>query len=126
MSISEKIKAINNKIEQISASLAGNVSEYEFFTGKDVFPEKDLSEKGATLKRFEYSKLLQTRLMLLKSRLRLLIRKEITNKLLKAITETDEKCRDKVENALRFLPKEQIEKYVEIDKRMKPEDLVYG
>ena len=31
-----------------------------------------------------------------------------------------------MENALRFLPKEQVEEYVEIDKRMKPEDLVYG
>ena len=31
-----------------------------------------------------------------------------------------------MENALRFLPKEQVEEYVETDKRMKPEDLVYG
>ena len=29
-------------------------------------------------------------------------------------------------NALLYLPKEQVEKYVEINKRMKPEDLVYG
>ena len=29
-------------------------------------------------------------------------------------------------NALLYLPKEQVEKYVEIDKRMQPEDLVYG
>ena len=55
MSISEKIKAINNKIEQnksqydldrktakISALSSGNISKYEFFTGKYVFSEKDL------------------------------------------------------------------------------------
>ena len=67
MSISEKIKAINNKIEQnktqydldrqiskISPLSSGNVSKYEFLTGKDVFPEKGLLEKAATMKRFEY------------------------------------------------------------------------
>ena len=31
-----------------------------------------------------------------------------------------------MENDLLYLPKEQIETYVEIDKRKKPEDLVYG
>ena len=49
MSISEKIKTINNKIKQnkaqknlerqaakISALSSGNVSKYEFLTGKDV------------------------------------------------------------------------------------------
>ena len=36
---------------------SGNVSKYEFLTGKDVLPEKDLLEKAATLKRFEYSPL---------------------------------------------------------------------
>ena len=68
MNISEKIKAINNKIEQnksqydldkqtakISALSLGNVSKYEFLTGKIVFPEKDLLEKAAPLERFEYS-----------------------------------------------------------------------
>ena len=29
-------------------------------------------------------------------------------------------------NASLYLPKEQVEKYVQIDKKMKPEDLVYG
>ena len=69
MSISEKIKAINNKIEQkkkkkeaqyeldtqtanILALLSENISKYEFLTGKDVLPEKDLQEKAAALKRF--------------------------------------------------------------------------
>ena len=70
MSISEKIKAINNKIEQnkaqydldrqtakISALSSANVSKSEFLTGKDVLPEKDLLGKAATMKRFEYSPL---------------------------------------------------------------------
>ena len=70
MSTSEKIKTINNKIEQnkaqynlhrqigeISALSSGSVSKYEFLTGKDVLPEKDLLEKAASIKRFEYSPL---------------------------------------------------------------------
>ena len=68
MSISEKIKAINNKIGQnkdqynldiqttkISALLSGNVNKYGLLTGKDVLSKKDWLEKAATLKRFEYS-----------------------------------------------------------------------
>ena len=59
MRIAKKIKAINNKIEQrkaqydldrqtakISALSSGNVSKYEFLTGKDISPEKDLQEKS--------------------------------------------------------------------------------
>ena len=70
MSINEKIKAINNKIEQnraqydldrqtakISALSSVNVSKYEFLIGKDVLPEKDLLEKAATMKRYKYSAL---------------------------------------------------------------------
>ena len=70
MSISEKIKVINNKIEQnkaqynldrqttkISALSSENVSKYEFLTGKDGLAEKDMLEKAATMKRFEYSPL---------------------------------------------------------------------
>ena len=54
MIISEKIKAINNKIDQnkahynldkqsakISDLSSGNVGKYEFLTGKDVLPEKN-------------------------------------------------------------------------------------
>ena len=37
--------------------MSGNVCKYEFLTGKDVLPEKDLLEKAATMKRFEYSPL---------------------------------------------------------------------
>ena len=67
MSISEKIKTIDNKIEQnkvqynldrqtakISALSSRNVSKYKFLTRKDVIPEKDLLEKAATIERFEY------------------------------------------------------------------------
>ena len=60
MSISGKIEAINNKIEQnntqynLGRQTAGNVSKYEYLTGKDVLPEKDLLEKAATMKIFEY------------------------------------------------------------------------
>ena len=67
MTVSKKIKITNNKIEQnkaqydldrktakISALSSGNVSKYEFLTGKDVLTEKNLLEKAATMKRFEY------------------------------------------------------------------------
>ena len=70
MDINEKIKTIDKKTEQnkaqynlnrqtakLSALSLGIVSKYEFFTGKDVLPEKDLVEKDAALKRFEYSPL---------------------------------------------------------------------
>ena len=46
MSFSKKIKTITKKIEQ-------NVGKYEFLTGKDVLPKKDLLEKADALKRFE-------------------------------------------------------------------------
>ena len=70
MSISEKLRATNNKIEQntaqynldrqtvtISALPLGNVNKYGFLTRKDVLPVRDLLEYAATLKRFEYSPL---------------------------------------------------------------------
>ena len=64
-SINEKTKAINNKIEQnkvqykldrqtVSALLWGNVGKYEFLAGKHASLEKDLLEKAAAIKRFEY------------------------------------------------------------------------
>ena len=68
MSISEKMKTINNKIEQkkalydldrqtakISALLSGNVGKNEFLTGKDILPEKELLGKAAIIERSEYS-----------------------------------------------------------------------
>ena len=70
MGIIEKNKAINNKIQQnkaqydlnkrtakVSALLSRNVSKYEFLTGKDVLPEKDLLQQAATINRFEHSPL---------------------------------------------------------------------
>ena len=70
MSIGEEIKTIDNKIEQnkaqhnldrqtakISVLLLGNVSKYEFLTGKDVLFKKHLLEKATTMKTFEYSPL---------------------------------------------------------------------
>ena len=66
MSVSEKIKTINDKIEQnkaqynsaakISALLSENVNKYEFLTPKDALPEKDsLETAAAAIKRLEYS-----------------------------------------------------------------------
>ena len=68
MTVSKKIKTIDKKIEQnkaqqslgrqtakISALSSDNVSKYAFLTVQDV--EKDLLEKAATIKRFEYSSL---------------------------------------------------------------------
>ena len=67
MTITEKIKTIDNKIGQnktqyslerqtasISALSSGNVGKYEFLTGKYVLPEKDFQKTSKT-KRFEYS-----------------------------------------------------------------------
>ena len=36
---------------------SGNVCEYDFLTSEFVLPEKDLLEKAATIKRFDYSPL---------------------------------------------------------------------
>ena len=68
MSISEKIKAINNKTEQnkahchlawqtaeISALLSENNNKYEFLTGEDVLPKKDSLEKAAMKKGWIFS-----------------------------------------------------------------------
>ena len=71
MSINEKSKTIDKKIKQNKAQYGLdkqspkqsstlsliNVSGYEFLTGKDFVPEKDLLEKAATMKRFKYSSL---------------------------------------------------------------------
>ena len=68
MTVSEKTKLINNKMEQnkaqdnlngetakISALSSGNASKYEFLFGKDVLPKKDLFEKAANMKKIKYS-----------------------------------------------------------------------
>ena len=68
MSISEKVKTIDNKIElcfqydldrqtaKISGFSSGNVSKSEFMTVKDILPG-NLLEKPETMKRFEHSPL---------------------------------------------------------------------
>ena len=48
---------LDRQTARISALSSGNVSKYEYLTGKDVLPEKDLLEKDTTMKRFEYSPL---------------------------------------------------------------------
>ena len=68
MDISEKIKATNNKIKQnraqydldrqtakIYALSSRRVSKYVFMICRDVLPKKNLLEKAAIEKRFEYS-----------------------------------------------------------------------
>ena len=70
MTVSEKIKAIDNKTEQnegqynlnrqtakILALSSTNVTKYAILTDKDVFLEKDLLRRSAKIKRFEYSAL---------------------------------------------------------------------
>ena len=44
----------------------------------------------------------------------------------KTIIGKDEKYHEKVRNVLLYLPKEQVEEFVEIDKSMNPEGLVNG
>ena len=46
---------LDRKTAKISALPSGNVSKYEFLTGKDFLPKKDFLEKAAALKSFEYS-----------------------------------------------------------------------
>ena len=41
----------------ISPLLSGNFHKYKFLTGKFVLPEKDLLEKAAAIKKFQYSTL---------------------------------------------------------------------
>ena len=48
---------LDKQTAKILALSSGNVSKYVFLTGKVVVTEKDLLEKAATMKRFEYSPL---------------------------------------------------------------------
>ena len=70
MTAGEKIETINNKFKQnkgqynlarqtvkIFTLSSRKVSKYEFLTGEDVLLEKELLEKSAAIKRFEYSPL---------------------------------------------------------------------
>ena len=116
MSISEKMKAISGKIEQnkaqydldtqtakITALSSRNVSKYESLTGKNVSAGKDLVEKAAALKRFEYSpleKYFAKQANVIKRQAEVINKKEDKrSKLLKRIIGIDEKYRDKVRNA---------------------------
>ena len=56
----EKSKAqydLDRQTTKISDLSSGKIGKYEVLTGNDVLPEKDLLEKTATIKRFEYSTL---------------------------------------------------------------------
>ena len=65
MTVSEKIKTIDNKSQynldrqtaKTSALPQENVEKYEVLTGESVLPEKRLIEKAPTVKIFEYSPL---------------------------------------------------------------------
>ena len=53
-----KVNLIQHRtFTEISASSSGNVVRYELLAGKDIFPEKDLLGKVATMEGFEYSSL---------------------------------------------------------------------
>ena len=67
MSLSEKVRTIGNKIEQsktqynldrqtakILALSLENIGKYEFLTCENVLPKKELLEKPAAIKIFEY------------------------------------------------------------------------
>ena len=47
--------SLNRQTTIILVLSSRNVGKYEFLTGQDVLPEKDLLEKAASVKRFEYS-----------------------------------------------------------------------
>ena len=53
----EKIKAqwsLDKQTAKISALSPRSVGKYEFLTGEDILPEKNLLEKAGTIKIFEY------------------------------------------------------------------------
>ena len=106
MTINEKVKAINNKIEQnkaqfdldrqtakISALSSGNVGKYKCLTDKDVLFEKRPVTKSCCNQKTNVIKK-QTEVINEKEGRR--------NKLLKKIIGADEKYRDKVSNALLY------------------------
>ena len=56
MTIGEKIKTINNKTKQNKAqfNLDGQTANYEFYTDKEVLPEKGLLEKAARINNLNF------------------------------------------------------------------------
>ena len=66
MTVNEKIKTTDNKIEpnkvqsnldRQKAKISGNVGKYEFVTVKDMIMENELLGKAATINRFNCSSL---------------------------------------------------------------------
>ena len=69
MTVREKIKTIDKKIEQktqynlngqtakIKMLSSGNIVKYQFLIGEDILPETEVLEKAAGVKRFESSPL---------------------------------------------------------------------
>lgn len=64
MTVNEKIKTLDNKIDQNKAQYninlqtakmfalpSGDVDKYEFLTGEDILPEERLLEKATTIKK---------------------------------------------------------------------------
>ena len=45
---------LDRQTAKISVLSSGNLSKYEFLTGNNVLPKKDLLEKAEVIKRFEY------------------------------------------------------------------------
>ena len=134
MSISGKIKSINNTIKEnkaqynldrqtarISALSSGNVNKYEFLTGKYTLAEKNLLKKVTAIKRFEYSpsgKALKKQTNVIKKQTEVINKKaDKRNKLLKTLIATDEKYCGKVSNALLYLPKKQVENTLKLTKK---------
>ena len=80
---------------KISALLSGNFSKYEFLTGKNILPKKDLLEKADTIKIFEYfplGKAFKKHTNVINKQTEVVNRKEDKrNKLLKIIIKTVEK-----------------------------------
>ena len=112
-----KLNLIRQTVK-ISILSSENVSKYEFLTGKDVLPEKELLEKAAAIKRFEYSPLCRAFV----NRLKLLEKNKNKIKIIeiiiiKTITENDENKCENVKMVLLSLPKKEVEEYVKIDKK---------
>ena len=49
-----KLSKTDRKTDKILSLLSGNVRKCKFSTDNDILPEKDLLEKAAKMKTFEY------------------------------------------------------------------------
>ena len=50
-------QSLDRQIAEISLLSSGNIIRYKFLSSKDVLNEKDVLEKAAAIKRFQYSQL---------------------------------------------------------------------